>query len=74
MITPSLCSLQAGAGTPATKTNVVVLLARHMRRYYLSHSIVLGAVRVAVGCGIGSKHAIKDLVDLLDFPTHESDI
>jgi ATP-binding cassette subfamily B protein len=40
-------------------------LGRYVRRRFLSHAIVLGAVLAAVGCGVGSQYAVKHLVDVL---------
>lgn len=43
----------------------ISFLARYVRRRFLSHSIVLIAVLVAVGCSVASQYAVKHLVDVL---------
>jgi ATP-binding cassette, subfamily B, bacterial len=40
-------------------------LGRYVRRRFLSHAVVLGAVLAAVICAVGSQYAVKNLVDVL---------
>ena len=47
----------------------ISFLGRYVRRRLLSHSIVLLAVLVAVGCSVASQYAVKHLVDVLG--THD---
>src|SRR5260370_11053072 len=40
-------------------------LAHYVRRRFLSHAVVVGAVLAAVICAVGSQYAVKNLVDVL---------
>src|SRR5260370_10083983 len=40
-------------------------LAHYVRRRFLSHEVVVGAVLAAVICAVGSQYAVKNLVDVL---------
>src|SRR5215475_9473728 len=46
----------------------IAFLLRYVRRRFVSHGIVLGAVCSAVGCSIASQYAVKNLVDVLSSP------
>jgi ATP-binding cassette subfamily B protein len=43
----------------------VWFVLRHLRRHALAHAVILLSVFAAVGCGVGSQYAVKNLVDVL---------
>ena len=47
----------------------IPFLFHYVRRRLGSHVVVLAAILAAVGCAVGAQYAVKNLVDVLGWPS-----
>jgi ATP-binding cassette subfamily B protein len=50
---------------PTLRSRPLGFLARYVRLHPIGHAVILAAVLVAVGCGVGTQYGMKHLIDVI---------